>query len=123
MPATGGVSKDSRPTVSAVLPLGGPGTDANAVDFAEFNRAAIKSKKLVVREMLAKHLLQIGGVTMEKALAIVQQYPTVQALLDAYAACETDAERRRLLSGICHDRIFDKRIGDSISKSVMLSFK
>uniref|UniRef100_A0A1I8J6W2 Crossover junction endonuclease MUS81 n=1 Tax=Macrostomum lignano TaxID=282301 RepID=A0A1I8J6W2_9PLAT len=110
MPATGGVSKDSRPTVSAVLPLGGPGTDANAVDFAEFNRAAIKSKKLVVREMLAKHLLQIGGVTMEKALAIVQQYPTVQALLDAYAACETDAERRRLLSGICHDRIFDKRI-------------
>uniref|UniRef100_A0A1I8J7L5 Crossover junction endonuclease MUS81 n=1 Tax=Macrostomum lignano TaxID=282301 RepID=A0A1I8J7L5_9PLAT len=111
MPATGGVSKDSRPTVSAVLPLGGPGTDANAVDFAEFNRAAIKSKKLVVREMLAKHLLQIGGVTMEKALAIVQQYPTVQALLDAYAACETDAERRRLLSGICHDRIFDKRIG------------
>uniref|UniRef100_A0A1I8J6L8 Reverse transcriptase domain-containing protein n=1 Tax=Macrostomum lignano TaxID=282301 RepID=A0A1I8J6L8_9PLAT len=96
MPATGGVSKDSRPTVSAVLPLGGPGTDANA--------------KLVVREMLAKHLLQIGGVTMEKALAIVQQYPTVQALLDAYAACETDAERRRLLSGICHDRIFDKRI-------------
>ena len=35
------------------------------------------SQKLTVQEMFGKQLVQIQGVTVEKAAAIVEKYPTV----------------------------------------------
>ena len=45
----------------------------------EFNQFSNKNKPLTVREMFAKFLMKIQGVSQEKSLAILQLYPTPTA--------------------------------------------
>lgn len=49
--------------------------------FDEFNEFSNKNKPLTVREMFAKWLMKIQGVSQEKCLPIVEAYPTL-ALYD-----------------------------------------
>lgn len=51
----------------------------------EFSASSIKNKGLQVREMLAKHLLQIKGFSLDKVSRLVQEHPSPASLL---AACE-----------------------------------
>jgi len=44
--------------------------------FPEFYETTNKNKMLSVREMFAKHLMQLKGISSEKALAIVEEYQT-----------------------------------------------
>ena len=46
------------------------------ITFSEFNRASVKSKVLSIREMFGKQLVQLHGLTVEKALAVLEVYPT-----------------------------------------------
>lgn len=41
--------------------------------FSEFNSSSVKNRQLQVREMFAKHLLQIHGVSVDKARAVVDK--------------------------------------------------
>lgn len=41
--------------------------------FKEFNTSCAKTQQLTVREMLAKHLLQMHGLSVDKARAVVDQ--------------------------------------------------
>lgn len=41
--------------------------------FSEFNSSSVKNRQLEVREMFAKHLLQIHGVSVDKARAVVDK--------------------------------------------------
>ncbi|XP_030378402.1 crossover junction endonuclease MUS81 [Scaptodrosophila lebanonensis] len=59
-----------------------------------------RNAQLTVREVFVQQLLQIHSLSLERALAIVERYPTPRLLLDAYAVCETAAEGRRLLASI-----------------------
>ena len=43
---------------------------------SEFNQFSNKNKPLTVKEMFAKCLMKIQGVSQEKVIAIVQNYPT-----------------------------------------------
>ncbi|XP_071963917.1 crossover junction endonuclease MUS81-like [Antedon mediterranea] len=70
----------------------------HVMSFYEFNENSIKNKVLTTGEVFAKQLLQFSGLTAEKAQAIIQLYPTVSHLLDAYSECETEKECLRLLS-------------------------
>lgn len=51
----------------------------------EFSASSVKNKGLQVREMLAKHLLQIKGFSLDKVSRLVQEYPSPTSLL---AACD-----------------------------------
>jgi len=53
-----------------------------------------------VREVFARQLMQVRGVSGEKAAAIVDQYGTPASLLAAYDACATPKEQDMLLSTI-----------------------
>lgn len=44
--------------------------------FEEFNQFSNKNKPLTVKEMFAKCLMKIQGVSQEKCMAIVDLYPT-----------------------------------------------
>lgn len=67
--------------------------------FTEFNTASMKNQQLTVREMFAKHLLQLHGISADKARAVVDKYETPNQLLTAYEEEEyTGAEQ--LLAGL-----------------------
>lgn len=62
-------------------------------------------------------LCLIPGVTLIKATAIREQYPTLKVLLDAFDDCQTEAERVCMLadlrSGQCN-----RRLGPALSKTI-----
>ncbi|XP_041351019.1 crossover junction endonuclease MUS81-like isoform X2 [Gigantopelta aegis] len=70
------------------------------IEFQHFNHGSLKSKNLTVHEMFGKQLIQLHGMSADKAKAIVDQYPTVMHLYDAYSSCHTDKERESLLANI-----------------------
>ncbi|KAH1168320.1 hypothetical protein KIL84_003803 [Mauremys mutica] len=68
--------------------------------FQEFNEGAVKNKAQTVREVFARQLMQISGVSGEKAAAILERYSTPASLLAAYSACPDPESRDKLLSTI-----------------------
>ncbi|RWS28269.1 ERCC4-like protein [Leptotrombidium deliense] len=80
--------------------------------FCEFERVSTKITNFTVGEMFVKHLLQFRGISVSKAKTITEHYPTLSRLLDAYEICESDNERKELLSSIvCGER----KIGSVVS--------
>lgn len=51
-----------------------------------------------VREMFAQHLLQISGTSADAVCAIVQKFPTLALMREAFAKCLSDSERIGLLT-------------------------
>ncbi|XP_070622439.1 crossover junction endonuclease MUS81 isoform X2 [Erythrolamprus reginae] len=68
--------------------------------FAEFNEGAIKNKAQTVYEVFARQLMQISGLSGEKAAAILEKYKTPDSLMKAYAACPDAKSQEHLLSSI-----------------------
>ena len=68
--------------------------------FQEFNDHSNKNKPPTVKEMFGRCLVQISGVSQEKAVAILTKYPTPLSLYNAYEACENENARLKLLSNI-----------------------
>lgn len=52
--------------------------------FKDFNRDSIKSKHKSVRGTFIKILLQIKGMSFDRAFAIIDKYPTPAILFKAY---------------------------------------
>lgn len=67
--------------------------------FTEFNTASMKNQQLTVREMFAKHLLQLHGISADKARAVVDKYETPNQLLTAYEE-EGSTGAKKLLAGL-----------------------
>ena len=58
---------------SGRLPNPCPPGCRSLVQFCTFNKSAVKNRQLTVREMLAKHLLQIAGLSVQKVAAILDE--------------------------------------------------
>lgn len=74
--------------------------DVCSMTFEKFNDASIKSKPPTVYEMFGRHLIQIPKSSADKAFAILEKYPTISHLREAYRQCETEKERENLLRDI-----------------------
>ncbi|XP_015279405.1 PREDICTED: crossover junction endonuclease MUS81 [Gekko japonicus] len=85
--------------------------------FAEFNEGAMKNKPQTVNEVFARQLMQISGISGEKAAAILERYKTPASLLAAYAACKTASEKEQLLSGIRCGKL-QRNLGPALSKTL-----
>jgi hypothetical protein len=64
-------------------------------------------------------------MTEDKAIALVKEYPTLGALMEAYEQCDTEQDRELLLENIkVQDLIGDpfktKTVGKGISKKVYI---
>uniref|UniRef100_A0A670Z4E9 Crossover junction endonuclease MUS81 n=1 Tax=Pseudonaja textilis TaxID=8673 RepID=A0A670Z4E9_PSETE len=68
--------------------------------FAEFNEGAVKNKAQTVYEVFARQLMQVSGLSGEKAAAILEKYKTPASLMEAYAACPDGESQEYLLSTI-----------------------
>ncbi|XP_058876046.1 crossover junction endonuclease MUS81-like [Acipenser ruthenus] len=87
------------------------------MSFGEFNEGAVKNKAQTVRELLARQLMQISGISGDKAAAILGKYSTLTSLLQAYEECPTVEAREKLLSGIKYGKL-QRNIGPALSKTV-----
>ncbi|XP_074596732.1 mus81 structure-specific endonuclease subunit [Brevipalpus obovatus] len=83
----------------------------------EFNLCADKITNFTVKEMFIKHLLKFKGISVPKAKAISDIYPTVTHLLEAYETCETLKEKELLLSEIIYSTS-NRKIGPVLSRKV-----
>lgn len=84
--------------------------------FEEFNKNSAKNRPLKVKDMFVKQLLQIYGVSVEKALAIVDKYPTPSMLKMAYQEAGP-GKGDKLLANIKFGAA-QKNIGQNISKII-----
>lgn len=66
-----------------------------------------------VKEMFIKQLVQLRGLSVEKALAIVEHYPTPRSLITAFQ----NEGNERFISDITVGNL-NRKIGPAISKSV-----
>lgn len=87
------------------------------MSFAEFGRNSNKITNFTVSEMFLKHLLQIKGVSVIKAKVIVDHYPTLQSLLDAFSIAETAKDKQNLLSSLKCSPI-GRNLGPNLSKKI-----
>lgn len=87
------------------------------ISFTEFNYGALKNKCQTVKEVFARQLMQISGISGDKAAAILEHYSTVSSLLNAYNQCSTDTEREKLLSSIKYGKL-KRNIGPALSRTV-----
>ncbi|XP_036072720.1 crossover junction endonuclease MUS81 [Oryzias melastigma] len=87
------------------------------ISFAEFNHGAVKNKCQTVREVFARQLMQISGLSGDKAAAILQHYSTPYSLLSAYDRCSSEAEKEKLLSCIRYGKL-QRNLGPALSRTV-----
>ncbi|XP_023566398.1 crossover junction endonuclease MUS81 isoform X3 [Octodon degus] len=111
----------SRPWGTPVYPESGTRPSPNPLcslfTFGDFNSGAIKNKAQSVREVFARQLMQVGGVSGEKAAAVVDRYSTPASLLAAYDACATPKEQEMLLSTIKCGRL-QRNLGPALSRTL-----
>ncbi|XP_039625051.1 crossover junction endonuclease MUS81 [Polypterus senegalus] len=85
--------------------------------FMEFNEGAMKNKAQTVKEVFARQLMQISGISGDKAVAILNNYSTPSRLLEAYKECATEQAQEKLLSGIKYGKL-QRNIGPALSKTI-----
>lgn len=111
----------SRPWETPGDPESGAGPSPNPLcsllTFSDFNAGAIKNKAQSVREVFARQLMQVRGVSGEKAAALVDRYSTPASLLAAYDACATPKEQEMLLSTVKCGRL-QRNLGPALSRTL-----
>ncbi|XP_052058656.1 crossover junction endonuclease MUS81-like isoform X1 [Mytilus californianus] len=75
-------------------------SEQKLITFEHFNVGSVKSKILTVQEMFGKQLIQLYGMSAEKAKAISDKYNTLKELLYSYNECRTEKDKELMLSGI-----------------------
>ncbi|KAG8042080.1 hypothetical protein G9C98_000071 [Cotesia typhae] len=83
------------------------------MEFNEFNQSSSKSKIHSVKEMFVRQLLQLKGLSVERALAIVQVYPTPYLLKKAFIKAGTDGDK--LLANLTFGRV-NRKMGPVLSQ-------
>ncbi|KAM4847414.1 structure-specific endonuclease subunit MUS81 isoform X2 [Urocitellus parryii] len=94
-----------------------PSPLCSLLTFSDFNTGAIKNKAQSVREVFARQLMQVRGISGEKAAALVDRYSTPASLLAAYDACATPKEQEMLLSTIKCGRL-QRNLGPVLSRTL-----
>ncbi|XP_024913151.1 crossover junction endonuclease MUS81 isoform X2 [Cynoglossus semilaevis] len=97
---------------------GDGGEDQDSLmSFAEFNHGAVKNKCQTVKEVFARQLMQISGLSGDKAAAILDQYTSPRSLLMAYEQCVSESEKEKLLSSVRYGKL-KRNLGPALSRTV-----
>uniref|UniRef100_H3C4X1 Crossover junction endonuclease MUS81 n=1 Tax=Tetraodon nigroviridis TaxID=99883 RepID=H3C4X1_TETNG len=96
-------------------PAGSP--SCSLISFVEFNHGAIKNKCQTVKEAFARQLMQISGLSGDKAAAILEHYNTPHSLMTAYDQCTSDKDKEKLLSCIRYGRL-KRNLGPALSRTL-----
>ncbi|KAK2576055.1 hypothetical protein KPH14_007396 [Odynerus spinipes] len=101
-----------------IIPVDIFSNSVSLMKFEEFNKAASKLKNFSVCQMFVRQLLQLKGMSIDKALAIVQSYPTPLTLINALQKSDCG---ETLIATIQYGQQ-KRQIGPAISKTVYLFY-
>lgn len=80
-----------------------------------------KTGDLTVQDLFAKQLLQINGCSPERVFAILEDYPTLVDLRNAYLALDDEKARQKMLASIvCGEK--QRRLGPVLSKRICAAY-
>ena len=85
--------------------------------FEEFSSISVKNKVLTVKQVFATHLMQLNGVSTDRALAIVEKYPTPSSLMTSYRTLHSIYDKENMLTNIEFGRA-KRKVGAPISKQI-----
>ncbi|KAJ1526776.1 hypothetical protein ONE63_008350 [Megalurothrips usitatus] len=85
------------------------------INFKEFKQSTKKNKNFTVKEMFIRQLVQLKGLSVEKAIAITGRYPTPQALIQAY---RLGGDENMLADIPCLGTASCRNVGSGCSKAV-----
>ncbi|KYN04812.1 PREDICTED: crossover junction endonuclease MUS81 [Cyphomyrmex costatus] len=84
------------------------------MEFKEFNKVSSKQRTFKVSEMFIRQLLQLKGMSIDKAMAIVERYASPQILITALENSDKNGEQ--LLANIQVNK--KQWLGPAISKAI-----
>jgi len=93
--------------------------DTTLLTFTEFNDTSKKNKKLTLREVFAKMLLRLKGLSVEMAHSITQKYPTPRALKDAYNKAGSEANKIKLINEMTYGIEGKRKIPKNIAEAMV----
>ncbi|KAE8738479.1 hypothetical protein FOCC_FOCC016039 [Frankliniella occidentalis] len=85
------------------------------MNFKEFKLCTKKNRNFSVKEMFIRQLVQMKGLSVEKAIAIVGRYPTPQAIVQAY---RFGGDENLLADIPCLGTTTSRSVGPATSKAV-----
>lgn len=92
------------------------------MEFKEFAETTGKMRNFTVRDIFLRQLVQLKTLSIEKALAITEIYPTPKSLLLAYGKCFDENEAINLLANIPCGKL-KKPLGYTISRILYNFYK
>lgn len=92
-------------------------SEVELMNFKEFADATVKMKNFTIRDLFLRQLLQLKTLSIDKALAITNIYPTPRHLIRNYEQSHSKFEAENLLASIQFGK-FKKPIGSTISKTI-----
>lgn len=100
-----------------IQPCGVNDPTVGLLRFKDFYDDSARNSGLTVRDIFIKQLVQLHSLSIERALAIVQIYPTPRSLLNAYDLCSCEEEARNMLAFIKCGKL-ERPLGATISRIV-----
>lgn len=92
------------------------------MNFKEFAEASGKMRNFTIRDMFNRQLVSLKTLSIDKALAITERYPTPRSLLTAYDRCFDENEAMNLLANIPCGKL-KRPLGTAISHTMYRLYK
>lgn len=92
-------------------------TEIDLMSFKEFSESTGKMRNFTIRDMFNRQLVTLKSLSIDKALAITEVYPTPRSLLSAYDRCFDENEAMNLLANITCGKL-KRPLGSTISQTI-----
>lgn len=92
-------------------------TEIDLLDFREFSETTGKMRNFTIRDMFNRQLVSLKSLSIDKALAITEVYPTIRSLLSAYDQCFDEFDAMNLLANIPCGKL-KRPLGSTISQTI-----
>lgn len=96
--------------------------EIDLMEFKEFSESSGKMRNFSIRDMFNRQLVSLKTLSIDKALAITEIYPTPQSLLTAFNRCFDESEAMNLLANIPCGKL-KRPLGSTISQTIYRLFK
>lgn len=96
-------------------------TEVELIDFKEFSETTGKMRNFTIRDMFNRQLVCLKSLSIDKALAITEVYPTPHSLTQAYDRCFDRSEAINLLAEIPCGKL-KRPLGTTISQTIYKLF-
>lgn len=91
--------------------------EVQLMSFNDFTENSTKMKNFTIRDLFMRQLVQLKTLSIDKAVAITDVYPTPRDLILAYRNCIDKHDAEHLLAHIRFGK-FQKPIGAAISQTL-----